>query len=68
MRHVGQEQRDEENEEEDRRRTRGLLALVVVLLLAIGAVHLIEQLRREGVIEDCLFAGRSNCDTLVDEP
>lgn len=59
---------DEQNEDEERRRTRGLLALIVVLLLAIGAIYLIERLRREGAIEDCLFAGHSNCDSLIDDP
>ena len=58
----------EENEEEERRRTRGLLAFALVLLLAIVAIYLIQRLRQEGAIEDCLFAGHSNCDTLVDEP
>jgi hypothetical protein len=50
------------------RQTRGLMALALVLGLALAASYLIERLRKEGQIEDCLFAGRANCDAVVDEP
>jgi hypothetical protein len=39
--------------------------LALVLGLALAASYLVERLRREGQIEDCLLAGRSNCDALV---
>jgi hypothetical protein len=59
---------EDQREEEERRRTRGLLALIVVLLLTLGGFYLIERLRAEGLIEDCLMAGHSNCDALIDDP
>ncbi|HUK58494.1 MAG TPA: hypothetical protein VLV50_04625 [Stellaceae bacterium] len=58
--------RDDE-EEENARETRGLAALAFVLILALAASYLVERLRQEGMIEDCLLAGRSNCDALLDE-
>jgi hypothetical protein len=49
------------------RQTRALAALAVVLALAVAALFLVQHLRREGQIEDCLMAGRSNCDALIDQ-
>jgi hypothetical protein len=49
------------------RQTRGLMALALVLGLALAASYLIERLRREGQIEDCLFAGHADCDALIDQ-
>ena len=57
----------EDEEDDERRRSRGLLALIIVLLLALGGFYLIERLRKEGLIEDCLFAGRFDCDALIDQ-
>jgi hypothetical protein len=34
--------------------------------LAIVALVVVQDLRREGQIEDCLLAGRANCDVLID--
>ncbi len=48
------------------RQTRSLAGLAVVLALAVAALFRVQQLRREGQIEDCLMAGRSNCDALID--
>lgn len=48
------------------RQTRSLAGLAVVLALAVAALFLVQHLRREGQIEDCLMAGRSNCDALID--
>ncbi len=59
--------RDDE-EEEDARETRGLVAFAFVLILALAGFYLVERLRAEGIIEDCLLAGRHNCDALVDQP
>jgi hypothetical protein len=58
---------DHDDEEEGARETRGLLALAFVLVLALAASYLVERLRQEGVIEDCLLAGRHNCDALIDD-
>ncbi len=51
--------------EEADRRTSGLAAIVVVLLLLIGGLMLTKTLHNKSVIEDCLIAGRRNCDQLV---
>ena len=52
--------------DDDERETRGLIAFALVLLLALAASYLVAELRREGEIEDCLLAHRTNCDLLVD--
>ena len=38
-----------------------LMGVIVVLLLAICGVLLINALRRESALEDCLMSGRTNC-------
>ena len=53
------------DDEERNRQTRSLAALALVLALAVGALYLVQHLRREGEIEDCLLAGRRNCDALT---
>jgi len=61
-------ERDENDRgDEDARETRGLLALAFVLLLALVASYLVARLRQEGAVEDCLLAGRVNCDALIDQ-
>ena len=47
------------------RQTGGLVGIVVVLLILIGGLFLVQQLRSAARIEDCLMAGRMNCDVLV---
>jgi hypothetical protein len=47
------------------RRTSGLAAIVVVLLLLIGGLLLTQTLRKKSQLEDCLMAGRRDCDALV---
>ena len=47
------------------RRTNGLAAIVVVLLLLIGGLLLTQTLRKKSQVEDCLMAGRRDCDALV---
>jgi hypothetical protein len=63
--HHGMRQVDRHDEDENARETRGLLAIAFVLALALVASYLVEQLRKEGIIEDCLLAGRVNCDALI---
>jgi hypothetical protein len=48
-----------------RRQTAGLAGIVIVLVLLIGGLFLVQRLRLETLIEDCLMAGRQNCDILV---
>jgi hypothetical protein len=47
------------------RRTAGLAAIVVVLLLLIGGLLLARTLHKKSLLEDCLLAGRRNCDQLI---
>jgi hypothetical protein len=54
--------------EESDRRTAGLAAIVVVLLLLIGGLLLTQTLHKKSVLEDCLMAGRRDCDQLVNGP
>jgi hypothetical protein len=48
------------------RRTAGLAAIVVVLVLLIGGLLLTRTLHKKSLLEDCLMAGRRNCDQLID--
>ncbi len=50
------------------RRTAGLAAIVVVLLLLIGGLLLTKTLHRKSLLEDCLMAGRRDCDHLINGP
>jgi hypothetical protein len=59
--------RKDRDEDEERRETRGLVALVLVLALALAASYLVDRLRKEALLEDCLLAGRANCDALVND-
>ena len=56
------DRRDEDAE----RQTRALAGLAIVLALAVAALFLVQHLKREGDIEDCLIAGRTNCDALIE--
>jgi hypothetical protein len=57
---------DIRSQQEADRQTKALAALALIIALAAIAVIVVEHLRREGQIEDCLLAGRSNCDLLID--
>jgi len=57
--------KDRRDDDSDRQ-TRSLAGLAVVLALAVAALFLVQHLKRESRIEDCLMAGRSNCDALID--
>lgn len=48
-----------------RRQTKALAGVVIVLLLLIAGLFVIRQLRTAARIEDCLMAGRRDCDALV---
>ncbi|MDR3533063.1 MAG: hypothetical protein P4L90_21200 [Rhodopila sp.] len=47
------------------RQTASLAAIVIILLLLVGGLFLVHQLHMSTLIEDCLMAGRRNCDVLV---
>jgi hypothetical protein len=52
-------------DEDANRQTRSLAGLAVILALAVVAIFLIQHLRRESRIEDCLMARHANCDALI---
>lgn len=54
-----------DDDEERARRTSGLAGVAIVLFLALLGSYLIASLRKEGEIEDCLLAQRSNCEALI---
>ncbi len=56
---------DEDEREEANRQTRSLAALALLVALAFGALFLISHLKRASELQDCLLAGRHNCDTLA---
>lgn len=50
------------------RRTASLAGVAVTLLLLVIGLFLVKELRAQARIEDCLMAGRSNCDIEVSLP
>ena len=57
---------DVRRQQEADRQTKALAALTLILALAILALVVVQRLRTAGQIEDCLLAGRSNCDALIE--
>ena len=47
------------------RQTASLAGLAAVLLLVVLALHLIRVLTATASIQDCLMAGRRDCDAVV---
>jgi hypothetical protein len=56
---------DAEAEEEANRQTASLAGVAITLLLLVIGLFLIRELHAKSQIEDCLMAGRTNCDILV---
>jgi hypothetical protein len=57
---------DRRRQEERDRQTKALAGLALILALAVIALMVVQRLRAEGQIEDCLLAGRANCDALIE--
>jgi hypothetical protein len=55
---------DDDQDGKDRQ-TASLAGMAVALLLVVVGLFLIRQLHTKAVLEDCLLAGRSNCDVVV---
>jgi hypothetical protein len=51
----------DDREADANRRTAALAGLAIILALAVAAVLLVRELRKESALEDCLMAGRRNC-------
>jgi hypothetical protein len=56
---------EDDEEEAANRQTASLAGVVVTLVLLVVGLFLVHQLEAKTAIEDCLMAGRSNCDLLV---
>lgn len=56
---------DEKDEEAANRQTASLAGIAITLLLLVVGLFLVRELHAKVVIEDCLMAGRPNCDRLV---
>jgi hypothetical protein len=57
--------RQDDEDEDANRQTRSLAGLAIILGLAVIAIFLVQHLRRESQIEDCLLARHANCDALL---
>lgn len=55
----------EEDDEAANRRTASLAGVAVTLLLLAVGLFLVRELHAKAAIEDCLMAGRMQCDWLV---
>jgi hypothetical protein len=55
----------EDEADEENRLTASLAGLVVALTIVVAGLFLIQHLRDKARIEDCLLAGRSNCDAAM---
>ena len=55
---------DTDREDADRR-TLSLAGLAISLLVVVICVFLLKQLHSKSTLEDCLMAGRYNCDALI---
>jgi hypothetical protein len=55
---------DDEQAEADRQTT-SLAGMAVALLLVVVGLFLIRELHAKTVVEDCLLAGRHDCDVVL---
>jgi hypothetical protein len=55
---------EQQEREDDARFTTSLAGLAVVLLLGIVSLYLLDALAAESTLEDCLLAGRMNCEPI----
>ncbi len=56
---------DEDARNEADRQTAGLIGFAVVLLVLIAGLFLVHILYDKSKTEDCLMAGRINCDRML---
>ncbi|MGH7052731.1 MAG: hypothetical protein ACREFK_18550 [Stellaceae bacterium] len=52
---------DDDRGDGPNRRIAALFGLALIVLLVVAAIYLVEALRRESQLEDCLMAHRLNC-------
>lgn len=54
-----------EDEDGADRQTASLAALALLLLLVVLGLFLVRTLASKAAVEDCLMAGRQNCDAVL---
>ena len=47
------------------RQTSSLAGMAITLLVVVVSLFLLKELHNKAMIEDCLMAGRNNCDAVV---
>lgn len=47
------------------RQTTSLAGMAITLLIVVVSLFLLKELHNKAAVEDCLLAGRSNCDAVV---
>jgi hypothetical protein len=53
--------RDPDDDGDGPNRIAALFGLLLIALLVVAALYLVQALRRESQLEDCLMSGRRNC-------
>ncbi len=59
--------RIEEDEDAANRQTASLAGVAITLLLLVVGLFLVHELHAKATVEDCLMAGRIQCDLLVQD-
>jgi hypothetical protein len=57
-----------EEDHHDQSRLRAVVGLAIVAVLVLAAVYLVNALRNESNLEDCLMSGRTNCAPIETPP
>jgi hypothetical protein len=58
---------DQNDDEAANRQTASLGGVAITLLLLVVGLFLVHELHAKVAVEDCLMAGRTNCDLLVQD-
>jgi uncharacterized membrane protein len=56
---------DIEDQESADRQTASLAGVAITLLLLVIGLFLVHVLHEKTMVEDCLMAGRTNCDVVI---
>jgi hypothetical protein len=56
---------DQDDDEAANRQTASLGGVAITLLLLVVGLFLVHELHAKVAVEDCLMAGRTNCDLMV---
>ena len=58
----------QDNDDEPDSRRPALIGLLLVLALVVAAYFLVNALRKNADLEDCLMSGRRNCGPVIETP